>query len=75
VNNFSTQRVGPEFTCGFAPCIAQTNGEPASCAAIDATGNLAGMAVGGGFPALDVAVVGDIATTFKFEVLSSELVE
>jgi len=75
VNNFAVQRIGPEFTCGFAPCIAQTNGVPASCAAIDATGDLAGMAVGGGFPALDVAVVGDMATTFKFEVLSSVLVE
>jgi len=65
-NNNATLRVAPGSQCGFAPCIAQTQGTPLSCAALDASSDLSGTAIGGGFPALDIAVINDMATTFKF---------
>ncbi len=75
VNNQAGSIIGAGQSCGIQACLAQTSGIPTTCAAIDASGNLAGLAVGGGFPALDLAVVGDIATSFKFIVQSSQKVQ
>jgi cysteine-rich repeat protein len=73
-NSNNTLSVKPGAMCGAASCAAQVNGVPLSCAALESTGNIAGAAFGGGFPALDIAVLGDIATTFNFVVGSSEIV-
>jgi hypothetical protein len=74
-NSNKTLSVKPGVKCGAADCAAQVNGAPLSCAALEGSGNIAGTAFGGGFPALDIAVLGDIATTFNFVVGSSEIVD
>lgn len=71
LNNNAGTKIAPGTTCGFATCQAQTQGVGISCATLDNTSNAAGMAFGGGFPALDILPLGDIATTFKFVVQSS----
>jgi hypothetical protein len=56
--------LGPGQSCGVSPCAAQVTGESLECAAVG-PGSLAGIVLGGGFPALD-SQIGDIATTFQF---------
>ncbi len=74
-NNNSILQVAPEARCGFADCVAQVQGMPLSCSELDATGDISGAAFGGGFPALDIQVTNDIATTFNFVIQSSEFVD
>lgn len=52
--------------CGSFPCAAQIIGAPVLCSALQ-SGDLSGVTLGGGFPALDTTA-GDIATTFTFVV-------
>jgi hypothetical protein len=56
--------LGPGQLCGASPCAASVAGQGISCAMVD-QGTLAGLTLGGGFPALD-SPAGDIATTFQF---------
>lgn len=74
-NNNATVRISPETNCPFSPCVTQIRGAPVVCEDIDTKGDLSGTTFGGGFPALDIAVIGDMATTFKFVIGSSVLVE
>lgn len=74
-NNNSTLRVAPGSNCGFFPCTAQVQGVPISCSDLDNFGDISGAAFGGGFPALDINAINDIATTFNFVVQSSAVVE
>jgi hypothetical protein len=50
--------------CGASPCVAQILGSPVMCSNL-ASGDLTGVTLGGGFPALDTTA-GDIVTTFTF---------
>lgn len=74
-NNNATQTLEPGVKCGAPDCAAQVDGAPMSCSALDGNGNIAGTAFGGGFPALDIAVISDMVTTFNFVVGESTIVE
>lgn len=73
-NNNATVQIGPGRTCGAGSCIAEVTGAPLACSAFTGSGNIAGAAFGGGFPALDIAVINDMATTFNFVVQESAIV-
>jgi len=62
--NLAGVRIGPGAQCGASACQAQLLGNPVSCSNL-LTGNVTGMILGGGFPALDTTA-SDIATVFQF---------
>lgn len=72
-NNLAVpQRITPDTTCTGSPCVTQISGNPInSCDNLDTDGALVGAVVGGGFPALDIDISGDIVTTFNFPIGAS----
>ena len=65
-NNTAGLILGPGSKCTGVPCIAQVVGKKTSCDNVMA-GNVSGIQIGGGFPALEAALgTQDIVTNFQF---------
>ncbi len=65
VNSTNGKTIQPGGACGFSPCVAQIVGQHTTCDAVTA-GNVNGVIMGGGFPALEAPKVLDITTVFQF---------